>query len=771
MSQHKRKLAAIVFTDIVGFTKLTADDQSKASNLLTEQRNLLKPIVQEHKGSWLKEMGDGLLLIFDTVTDAVNCTIKIQEATKQIKDLDLRIGIHQGEILLTENDVIGDDVNIAARIEPFAAPGGIAISNKVNDALVRESGYDTKYVGKPKLKGVGQEVKVYCIISHGLPETNLSDVSAKLETSKTKLYAGIAAAVVVPVLAYFFIFQEEDTVESIAILYMDVNSSSNENLSYLETITEDLIFDLSSSSKGLLNVSEASAVKKHKNSDLSIEELADKIGVDYVFKSSIKADENGFHLRCRLYDSYYQKDAFSNKWFIESKNLQSITGVLVDNIVKELDIDVLDGFERVEYNPEAYELYLKSKSLYALSDNSEDNVRAIDLMKDAVSKDDNIVMAMLYLGQMLYELDEFDKASIYWERALSKSKSLQDNAGIAESLRKQGTLLRKQRDYGGSLDRFGESLAISTVMNDKKSMAKTLNSMAILNYKMQDLDNALKNWLQALTLVEEFDDKLKMSKYTNNIGIWYYKDDDYSKAIEYYEKSLAIKEELKDTRNMGKTLNNLGEVYFDMGDFSSSIEMFNESIKIKEKLNDNKGRVSSLFNRGKTYFFDQDYDNAIYDFRASANFADVDENTQKSNRFIGMSHYYLANHDSSIWYLEECYDYYSETKDIRKHLSILPFLIISYNKVKDTKSSDKALNQFNEIIAEEDPYPPDYIMTYWIAYEALKSVNNEEEAGEYLENAYLELKSQSKNIKNKKDRNKFLKTKFHQEIVRSFKQS
>ena len=372
---------------------------------------------------------------------------------------------------------------------------------------------------------------------------------------------------------------------------------------------------------------------------------------------------------------------------------------------------------------------------------------------------------------MLYELDEFDKASIYWERALSKSKSLQDNAGIAESLRKQGTLLRKQRDYGGALDRFGEALAMSTVMNDKKSMAKTLNSMAILNYRMRDMDNALQNWLQALTLVEEFDDKLKMSKYTNNIGIWYYNDDDYSKAIEYYEKSLAIKEELKDTRNMGKTLNNLGEVYFDMGDFTSSIDMFNESIKIKEKLNDNKGRVSSLFNRGKTFFFDQNYENAIHDFRASANFADVDENTQKSNRFIGMSHYYMANHDSSIWYLEECYDYYTETKDIRKHLSILPFLIISYDKVKDTKSSDKALNQFNEIIVDEDPYPTDYIMTYWIAYEALKSVNNEEEAGEYLENAYLELKTQSKNIKNKKDRNKFLKTKFHQEIVKSFKQS
>jgi class 3 adenylate cyclase len=92
MNNHKRKLAAIVFTDIVGFTKLTAENQSGASILLTEQRNLLRPIVDSHSGSWLKEMGDGLLLIFDTVTDAVNCTIKIQEAAMKIEHLILRIG-------------------------------------------------------------------------------------------------------------------------------------------------------------------------------------------------------------------------------------------------------------------------------------------------------------------------------------------------------------------------------------------------------------------------------------------------------------------------------------------------------------------------------------------------------------------------------------------------------------------------------------------------------------------------------------------------------
>ena len=168
MPEPIRKLAAIVFTDIVGYTKLASDNQSKASSLLKTQRDLFQPIVSKFNGSWIKEVGDGLILTFETVTDAVNCCIKLQETSKQTDNLDLRIGIHQGEIIIEENDIIGDDVNVASRIEPFSASGGIAISNKVHDAIVRESEFTTKYLGKPKLKGVGQEVKVYCITSHDI---------------------------------------------------------------------------------------------------------------------------------------------------------------------------------------------------------------------------------------------------------------------------------------------------------------------------------------------------------------------------------------------------------------------------------------------------------------------------------------------------------------------------------------------------------------------------------------------------------------------------
>ena len=105
----QRKLAAIMFTDIAGYTALSAKDSNKASKLLKTQRVILKPIVKKYGGSWMKEIGDGLLLTFDSATSAVECSIAIQKSVKEIKNLNIRIAIHQGEVILENNDVKIDD--------------------------------------------------------------------------------------------------------------------------------------------------------------------------------------------------------------------------------------------------------------------------------------------------------------------------------------------------------------------------------------------------------------------------------------------------------------------------------------------------------------------------------------------------------------------------------------------------------------------------------------------------------------------------------------
>ena len=165
----KKKLKAIVFTDMADFTTISAQDEDKALDLIQKQNDIIKPIVEKHNGEWLKEIGDGLLFSFDSSIEAVRCSIEIQETLKDIDDLNIRIGIHQGDIFVKDGDVFGDDVNIASRVEGFAPIGGISISDKVHKDISGVSDIKTSFIGHRKLKGVEQETKLRCIVSNNLP--------------------------------------------------------------------------------------------------------------------------------------------------------------------------------------------------------------------------------------------------------------------------------------------------------------------------------------------------------------------------------------------------------------------------------------------------------------------------------------------------------------------------------------------------------------------------------------------------------------------------
>ena len=169
-----KKLKAIVFTDIVDFTQLSAKDEQHALELINKQREIVKPIVEKHRGEWLKEIGDGLLFSFDSSLDAVNCSIEIQQSLKDVDDFKIRIGIHQGDVFIKDGDVFGDDVNIASRVENFAPEGGIAISDKISKDISGVKNIKTSFIGHKKLKGVEQETQIRCIVSDSLPSYKIS---------------------------------------------------------------------------------------------------------------------------------------------------------------------------------------------------------------------------------------------------------------------------------------------------------------------------------------------------------------------------------------------------------------------------------------------------------------------------------------------------------------------------------------------------------------------------------------------------------------------
>ncbi len=168
---QSRQLAAIMFTDIVGYTALMGNNEQKAFELLRKNREIQKPIIEQFGGRCIKELGDGIMASFPAVSNAVYAAIKIQEACYNSKAFELRIGIHQGEVVFEDGDIFGDAVNIASRLQALAPPAGIFVSESVHRDLSNKNDIRSEFVRVENLKNVKEPIQVYKIFSTG-KETN-----------------------------------------------------------------------------------------------------------------------------------------------------------------------------------------------------------------------------------------------------------------------------------------------------------------------------------------------------------------------------------------------------------------------------------------------------------------------------------------------------------------------------------------------------------------------------------------------------------------------
>ena len=206
-----------------------------------------------------------------------------------------------------------------------------------------------------------------------------------------------------------------------------------------------------------------------------------------------------------------------------------------------------------------------------------------------------------------------------------------------------------------------------------------------------------------------------------------------------------------------------------MGDYISAIDYFNQSIAIKEKLNDKKGLNSTLFNLGEAQVYNTGYQDALPNFRRSLTISRTLEDIyQMSERYkgIGIVHFNLAAYDSSTYYLTKADSINLDIPVYR--LTTLSWLAVTAMKAGNKSQDQNYIQSFNELIEQNDPKIKDIISMNWNMYQAHVLAGDKKSAKEYLENSYLELKTRSKKIKNKTDRNQYLSVRLHQDISKEW---
>lgn len=363
--KQQRRLAAIMFTDIVNYTKLMGEDEHKAFGYLRLNREIQKPLIDKYAGTFIKELGDGILSSFQTVTDSVFCAIEIQKRCNEQNDFKLRIGIHSGEVIFEDNDVFGDGVNIASRLQAYAPIGGICISETVNNNITNQKEIKTRFLREENLKNVQQPVKIYEVI--------LKDTQDAYENTSTMKIA---------------------PQKSIAILPF-VNMSADPEQEYFSDGMAEEILNSLSHLKELKVAGRASSFQfKGKNIDLN--EVGKKLNVRTVLEGSVRKQKNRLRITAQLTNVDDGYNLWSEKYDREIDDIFAIQDEIALAITKKLKITLLQKEkERINKKPtqnkEAYELYLKGR--FYMNRRGASIWQGMKYFQEAMAKDENFALA------------------------------------------------------------------------------------------------------------------------------------------------------------------------------------------------------------------------------------------------------------------------------------------------------------------------------------------------------------------------------------------
>jgi len=434
-----RQLAAIMFTDIVGYTSLMQANEQKAVAVIKHYNSSLEKLVSQYKGQVLNYYGDGSLCIFPNANDAANCAMDLQKELKDDPAVPLRIGLHIGEVFFENEKALGDGVNVASRVQSLGQENTILVSGEFYDKIKNNPSISTVSLGRFDFKNVVTSLEIFAVSNEGLFIPQRRKMEGKLKKTSGKKRLIIALSLIIFFCAAGFLIYKTffttkavpaSSDQSIAVLpFVDMSPAKDQEY-FSDGMSEELL-NLLSKIPNLKVISRTSSFS-FKGKNLDVRKIGDDLDVNNILEGSIRKSGNTIRITAQLIEAQTGRHLWSET-FDREFLLQDVF-VIQDEISKMI-VDVLKiklgsmhvnpmarGFTK---NTEAYEDYLKGR--YHWNMRTDDGIKkSIGYFEEALKKDSNYAAAYAGLADTYLTLYDYEMIPI--EESTSKAREAAQRA-------------------------------------------------------------------------------------------------------------------------------------------------------------------------------------------------------------------------------------------------------------------------------------------------------------------------------------------------------
>ena len=598
MSESKIRKSTIMFTDMVGYSRISSKDESNALKLLGEHNNILLPLINEHGGNVIKFIGDSIFAEFKNPTHALNSAIKIQKKirkrNKQSKHVDrfeIRIGLHMGKFVVKDDDLFGNDVNLGSRIEGIAPPSGIAISNVVFETIQNDKQFFKREMGHVKLKNIKTPQALYLVY---LDKTEY-DSQTKEELREFQITRGVN-----------FVdpeqYKEQET-QSIAILNLE-NLGKIDDEFFCYSITEKLISDMKKVPQ--LRLPAINEINIYKDTELPQSEVARRLHVDNILSGKILKSKDQFKAILEMINTDTGNVIWNETWGGNIKQLRGFLNKMIIGVLEKLDIDIPEqNYAYFTYkmtdNSTALQNYMEAKHIIDNINTPDDSKKAEKLLNEAIDLDGDFVEARAILATTYRWMYRFEDAEDTLENALEIAETNHNDHGMAEVLNKFGIIYRAWGKNDKAIKYFEKALELEVQLQERFSEATILHNIggcysALYVDGATEFNISQEYLLRALTTYQELEEETFIGRTQAELGNNYKNKGELSKALEYHIKALGKFRAFTMTLYEFRLLVVLSDTYAKLGMYREASQFVDNALPMAEEYNEyySLGRLYSI---------------------------------------------------------------------------------------------------------------------------------------------------------------------------------